>query len=229
MSDITLANTLADHLCKLATQMHIWRSKNDPRLNGVYLETRVGTGKKTYCQIPHDDRARITFGRNMVADKLTPGRAQLWLTGKEIRARNYFDGQLSLENTLTHTVLHEYAHLEQYLNGDLRAYSVHNAEFYAVLDAYYTQGLHLRIRDRLRVAADSELLSRDLYCQPVPRHVANPSAQLCDFSCGDYVDYDGRFGVFEAVVLRVNRKRITIERLLDGARFYAYPHSLRPI
>lgn len=107
------------------------------------LTCRVGSGKATY----HVNKT-ITYGVKMVESKLTESSARLWTTGKEIIKRKYFD-EFNFQNIIIATILHEYAHYIQVISGGRHHRSVHNEEFYKILDGFYEKEYHFLLKDYL--------------------------------------------------------------------------------
>ncbi len=112
--------------------------------NGEKINLRVGTGKRT-CYF-HRKR-EITYGLLMIENKLIRKNAFYWTTGKEIIDRNYFNGEFTYKNLIIATVLHEYAHFIQSLQYKRVRNSVHNSDFYNILDSFYDNNYHILIGD----------------------------------------------------------------------------------
>tara|TARA_B100002049_G_scaffold204909_1_gene164723 strand:+ start:13251 stop:13778 length:528 start_codon:yes stop_codon:yes gene_type:complete len=113
---------------------------------GVSLEFRVGSGKATYHSSPRlrtgVRKHQITYGVKMIASKLTSRNvAMKWRTGKEIKCMGYYDKNVTMQTLLAHTILHEYAHFYQTLTGGREYGSVHNDEFYRILNRLHECGL----------------------------------------------------------------------------------------
>ncbi|WP_240440678.1 hypothetical protein [Pseudomonas aeruginosa] len=91
----------------------------------------------------------LTYGIKMVVSKSDPNLIYKWLTSREIHERKYFDGKINLLNVLAHTMAHEFGHFVQVILGRRYDGSVHNQEFYAILDRIHASGEGDRIRDAL--------------------------------------------------------------------------------
>lgn len=124
-----------------------WVYKKNPNLLFI---SRVGTGKKTYHRKLNSNTHLIIYGKKMIADKMhSIKRSSLWLTGKEIINRNYFDGKITPQNVLVAVVLHEFAHFIQVLNNEREYKSVHNEYFYKVLDRMHNSEIKNKVFDYL--------------------------------------------------------------------------------
>lgn len=135
-----------------ATEEVLWPLYQDLVLSRepkATLQVRAGRGKATYhtvsflnehgqlCPRLHASNFQhvITYGLKMVHDKLeSPATAARWLSGRELLQRGYFEGVCTPLNLFAHTVCHEFSHLLQHTEGGRVRGSVHNAQFYAVLD-----------------------------------------------------------------------------------------------
>lgn len=117
------------------------------------LVLRVGSGEKTCVShardITKNARLTLTYGKMMVASKMDPGELCRWRTSREVFERNYFDKQLTLLNVLAHTIAHEFGHVVQNILGRRYDGSVHNKEFYAILDRIHASGEAGKVRDAL--------------------------------------------------------------------------------
>lgn len=111
-------------------------------LASTTLQTRVGSGKATYCK-KYQNSYSITYGLGMILDKRDANLCSGWLTSREIASRGYFEGQISYLNLLSHTVCHEFAHILQFecdRTKTRRNAKVHNPLFYRLLDEIYHHG-----------------------------------------------------------------------------------------
>ncbi|MFT7465505.1 MAG: hypothetical protein ACI9EF_003874 [Pseudohongiellaceae bacterium] len=112
----------------------------------IQLRTRVGGGRATYHRSGPRSQHLIVFGWKMVQHKSSGwGAAVRWRSGKEMVARSYFDGRITLNAVLAHAACHEFAHLIQSVEGGRTRGSVHNRAFYAVLDSIYGDGVADRV------------------------------------------------------------------------------------
>ena len=73
----------------------------------------------------------------MLQNKRNLEDARNWVTSYEIETKGYFDGQLNYLNLLAHTCCHEFSHLIQSINGWCKKGSIHNEDFYGILDQLY--------------------------------------------------------------------------------------------
>lgn len=117
------------------------------------LVLRVGSGKQTCVRhakdTARDARLTLTYGKMMVADVMDPDELCRWRTSREVFERNYFDKQLTLLNVLAHTIAHEFGHVVQNILGRRHEGSVHNQEFYAILDRIHSSGEAEKVRAAL--------------------------------------------------------------------------------
>ncbi len=65
------------------------------------------------------------------------------------RKRKYFKGEINLLNVLTHTMAHEIGHFVQVILGRRYDSSVHNPEFYTILDRIHQSSEADKLRDTL--------------------------------------------------------------------------------
>jgi hypothetical protein len=139
ISDLAIAHAMCDASVDILWK-HIepWAKKK--KLN-IELRCRVGSGKRTYHRKLSANVHLLNYGIKMVGNKrLNPASASRWTTGREILKRGYFDSSLTLSNIISHTVVHEFSHLIQVLNGWRYDGSVHNEDFYNVVDRIYLSG-----------------------------------------------------------------------------------------
>lgn len=156
-----LSDALMDHqfvaraMCKITEEM-LWRPRKSWALKHnptASLRIRVGNGKATYLSSNRDlakgANMTLTYGVMMVASKTNPDKMGKWLTAREIKQRGYFGGELTLLNVLAHTMAHEFGHFVQVILGRSYSGSVHNPEFYNILDRIHSGGEANKIREAL--------------------------------------------------------------------------------
>lgn len=145
---------VANAMCEVTDEIlwkprRAWALKHNPTAD---LELKVGSGKKTYLShkrdISNDACMTLTYGKLMVASKSNPDSLCEWLSSREVYERRYFNRELNLLNVLSHTVAHEFAHFVQNILGRRYDGSVHNREFYTILDRVHSSGE----ADKIRVA-----------------------------------------------------------------------------
>lgn len=126
-----------------------WALQRKP---GFDVEIVPGTGKRTYHRGASDgEPAKIVYGQKMVEDKMSNNlRACGWLSAKEIVQRGYYSGVQEPAELLAHTICHEFGHLVQVILGRRTEGSVHNDEFYEILDKMHENGHAQRVLDELR-------------------------------------------------------------------------------
>lgn len=160
---------IARAMC-LVTEDLLWKPRMAwarSRCPGAALIVRVGSGRKTYLSHHHNlsvnAEMTLTYGVKMVAEKAQPELMCRWLTARELHERRYFGGELNLLNVLTHTIAHEFGHFVQNVLGRRYDGSVHNDEFYTILDRIHSSGEG----DRIRAALHSHCLQRGIDLQRI--------------------------------------------------------------
>ena len=153
---------IAEAMCDVTASVLWSRTKTwaYDRKPGMEFSTRVGAGNATYHRCV-DHRHEITYGVGMIRSKHSDQNISSWTTGREIIQRQYYGGNLSLLNALSHTCLHEFGHLIQVITGKRTAGSVHNEAFYAILDRLHASEVASLVRHELnlRVREKGALLS----------------------------------------------------------------------
>lgn len=185
---------------------------------------RVGNGRATHHRLDLvSGEHRITFGVKMVADKMVPEACGSWLSTREILARQYFRGEVSVANLLAHTGCHEFAHYLQTVAGARRRGSVHNAAFYRILDDLHNSGVANLFRQSLRD------LARNRGLRLSSKSVALPDTQtsLARFQPGDLVCF-GQDSELQGQVIRVNNRTCSIQGTgpCEGMRYRVSPQLL---
>ena len=199
-------------------------TEHDPHTIAQHpLIFRVGSGKATYFKASRQSRWSlremrvITIGAGMVVDKaISREHASRWRTGKEILGRAYWQGELTLQSVLAHTILHEYAHYLQHIRGLRRHGSVHDAGFYHCLDALYATQLPQYLMQALNADAEFAQLRFE---KNVAEVIHVPSVKH-----GDEVMFAYRGEQQWGTIVRVNRTRHTV-RLACDTKMYV-PKSL---
>lgn len=156
-----------------------WALKHNPTAD---LKVRVGSGKATYLAHRHDverdARMTLTYGAKMVASKTDPVKLCQWTTGREVSERGYYEGELTLLNVLAHTMAHEFGHFVQVILGRRYSGSVHNHEFYKILDRIHNSGEG----DRIRTALDDRCLAENINLREVAHSAQIESEPALRFS-----------------------------------------------
>lgn len=138
------AHLLAQIMCQL-TKSIVWphvkaiTESHGHQLKGP-LVTRSGSGVKTYhTQKTVNGRNShvITYGKKMLEKKKDFSAVPYVLTGREIKEKGFYNGDLSYKNLVAHTVIHESAHAIQNATGHRHRNEVHNRAFYALLRELY--------------------------------------------------------------------------------------------
>ena len=216
---------IAGWLCELTRgilwrQAGPWLAQRDP---GARLRCRVGRGEATYHRRADGGLHEVTFGWKMVASKHRLAEAQRWKTAREIAARGYFGGEITVAHLLAHTCCHEFAHVVQSVNGWYHRGSIHNAQFYRILDRMHAGGAARRVLDALHTRARADGIDLAF------TQLGEPAAAV--FDIGDRVRFDYRGRPVLGEVTRVNRKTLNVKPLLPSwgeTYFRISPHLLAP-
>lgn len=176
-------------------------------LANISLQTRVGSGKATYCRKQQNSYS-ITYGLGMILDKRDANLCSGWLTSREIADRGYFDSKISYLNLLSHTVCHEFAHILQFECDHARKRrnaKVHNALFYRLLDEIYHHGYGDTVSETLAEHAR-------LYQLPMAfnndQEFAVTNAQ--HYKRGNRVQFDHAGISYQGLIKRSNKLTFTI-------------------
>lgn len=172
------------------------------------LVCRVGSGQATYHRFdPASGQHQITYGVRMIEAKHRPETASGWLSGREIRQRGYFGGDLSPLNLLAHTCCHEFAHLLQHSAGQRYRGSVHNRHFYRILDELHSSGK----AENTRGALLDQVRRQGLELSDRSFGSAASAPQQTQWQPGDMVSFGSRQREIQGRILRVNRKTCTVD------------------
>lgn len=178
--------------------------KNNP----VKFSTRVGSGRATYCKHHRTNcEMTITYGKKMIASKLNPAEATHWLSYREIIKRNYFDGDTSLSNLLSHTICHEFAHAIQQIQGLVYKGSIHNEYFYTILDQLHQSSLANNVKQELRRLCEQHSINLT-YNQP---SVAATGLLTPQFQLNDTIQFKHRNKLISARIIKINSKTFTVQ------------------
>ena len=182
-----------------------WVRERSP---GSSLHCRVGWGQATYHRYdPRNKQHQITYGIRMIAAKHQPETASGWLSGREIRKRGYFDGEVSTLNLLAHTCCHEFAHLLQQSAGKRYRGSVHNGHFYIILDELHESGAAQATREALAEQAGKQGLA----LPDTPFEPVDTRQHLAHWQVGDTVRFGAGRRELQGQIIRVNRKTCTVD------------------
>ena len=148
-------HTIGMAMCRITEDLlwkprRAWALKHNPKAG---LTVRVGSGMKTCLtharNVQRDADMTLTYGVKMIASKSDPDQICKWRTAKEVHQRKYFGGEINLLNLLAHTMAHEFGHFVQVILGRRYDGSVHNQEFYEILDRIHASGEAHKLRDAL--------------------------------------------------------------------------------
>lgn len=113
----------------------------DMKYPNTKLTIKIGTGKATHHKKLSHGNHQIVFGVDMIKEVMESEYiSSKWRHGEEIVERQYFNGVLSPQHMMVAAVMHEYAHFVQVLNGGRTYKSVHNKNFYEILDRMHANG-----------------------------------------------------------------------------------------
>lgn len=222
-----LANLMVKASIDVLYKQHLpWLKNKYPK---VSLRFRVGSGEATnhkfFADKIYNSEHSITFGALMVASKLNSrDHGASWTTGKEIKDRGYFNGRLSMQSLLVHTILHEYAHFYQSLRDGYTKGSVHNDSFYEILDRLYTSGL---AQDVYNWMMQFDIFKNCKFTVDTP--IENPTPKnryrKSQFKPGNVVVFQdsNTKKKLQARVLRLNTKTLTVTA---GAAKYRVPFGM---
>ncbi|MDL0432831.1 hypothetical protein QPM17_16935 [Marinobacter sp. TBZ242] len=182
-----------------------WVRKQAP---ATTLLCRVGSGQATYHRFdPRLKQHQITYGKRMIMSKHQPDAVAGWLSGREIRQRKYFEGEVTTLNLLAHTCCHEFAHLLQHVAGQRYHGSVHNPHFYRILDELHDSGGADAAKRHL--AEQAERAGIPLPHEPIQS--TDTRQLMAKWSVGDSVGFGTSTRHMQGTIIRVNRKTCTVE------------------
>lgn len=180
---------------------------NNSIVNNVTLKSRIGSGLATYCKHEiKNNNFTITYGKKMIKSKFNQNEVRHWLTYREIIRRNYFDGETSLLNLLSHTICHEVSHFIQQLRGWHKRGSIHNKQYYQILDEMHSNKHADTIRDMVSDSCDSLNISLDF---DIHQHKETTRDEMF-ISVNDTVSFEHRTKTHTGTVVKVNRKTVII-------------------
>lgn len=217
---------LAQILCE-ATEAVLWQHVQPwlaQRPGSHHLHCRVGRGEATYYSAREEGQHLLTYGWKMVASKYDAGLARQWRTGAELLQRRYFEGEMTVANVLAHTCCHEFGHVIQGINGWISHGSIHNADFYRIVDRIHHSGAALRVRNHLVEASLAQGIGLEFLSSE-----SAPQGDTAAFRPGELVSFEYRGRPVLGEVLRVNRKTVNVKPVmprLAADYFRISPHFL---
>lgn len=115
----------------------------------------------------------------------------------------YFDGKITVTNSLAWCACHEFSHFIQRMNGWRYDGSVHNDDFYRVCDRLHRSGLAHQVRDFI-------------VNQVGPIEFIDPSDTLAAeranrLSAGQWIQFPISGQVVAGVITRVNKKTYSVD------------------
>jgi hypothetical protein len=186
------------------------------------LEIKAGSGKSTCHRFyPYTKTHVLTFGKKMIESKIhSQLKSSQWTTGKEINNRNYYGGNLTIQNCLAHCVIHEFAHFIQSLKFKREMNSVHNDDFYNILDEMHFKlnfdELVLDFLNKHKIF--SELCFENDFTKEMPSKFNKNSMNI-----GNRITYKGKSGETEGFVTKINPKRVVVRTSRGGV---SVPYTL---
>lgn len=133
MSNLSTAHAIAHSLTPILHSLHDRAGAAVVKAGRQFI-ARVGDGASTNHFFKTADQCHvITLGAKMVESKMSAAGAEKWLSAREIRKFRFFNGEVTFVNLLAHTIMHEYGHMHQHLEGGRTRGSVHNDCFYRIL------------------------------------------------------------------------------------------------
>ncbi|ENV5902563.1 hypothetical protein NI385_28440 (plasmid) [Vibrio parahaemolyticus] len=191
---------------------------------GFKITTRVGSGHRTKCSLKgYNGYLKITYqiGKKIIESKQTSYlELAKWRSSSEIVSKHkFFDGNLTVQTSLAHTVLHEFAHLLDIIRNftydpNRKRNNVHGAVFISILEELRQKGLDKKVYDQLML----DPLFRSLEIQDTSNIPAKTYSQE-NVSKGSFykVIIEDRIGTFK--VLNTNRKTVSGILSYDGSEF----------
>lgn len=206
---MTKVTDIAKILCQMGEQA-LWQPRQEwaRRLKpNVSLSFRPGRGSKTYHQA-RDDSHVIILGVACLADQLESKKAACrWLSASEIQKRKYFGGRLLPAELLVHILCHEFAHFVQVLLGRRYRGSVHNKEFYEILDRIHKKGHADHLLKQFRIACDKQDIELRFQRKPELKRV---------FNVGDQVVAKTSDSLVRGYIENIAEKSVTIHTSING-------------
>lgn len=213
---------LAEVLCR-TTHHVLWRPSETwakQRKPNITFQCRVGSGRATYHS-QRNNMHRITYGQKMLQNKRNLAEARNWITCYEIESRGYFQGELNYAHLLAHTCCHEFSHLIQSINGWWKRGSIHNQDFYRILDQLYQSGKAGQVLEDLKNQASQQNIDLNF-------HDANPPETPCtSFNIGDRVWLSINGQKIAGHIKRINKRTLTVFPInqTENVRYYRVPPS----
>jgi len=201
---------IADTLCKLTEEV-LWNSNNFSDVivfNDFKLKTRIGCGMATYCKFnPKENAFTITYGKKMIESKFHLQQAKLWMTYREVLSRNYYNQDTSLVNILAHTVCHEFAHVIQLITKQAIKGSIHNTNFYSILDKIHLSNEANIIRDNLENYFSSNAISAEY----IHESTLSDNKSASNLRIGSSVSFLHKKKVYSGQIVKINSKTVQVK------------------
>ena len=180
---------------------------NNLSLENTKLTCRAGGGLATYCK--HDISNHlftITYGKKMIMSKFNENELQHWLTYREIIKNSYFSSDTSIASVLTHTICHEFSHLLQQLCGWHIKGSVHNPEFYKILNYFHDEGIAEKIKNELIKRCIKSNIS--LKFEYLKSEIIRREEYIFDIN--DEISFLHKKKTYNGKVIKINKKTIIV-------------------
>lgn len=158
----------------------------------------------------------------MLSNKRNVEDARNWITSHEIESRQYFNGQLNYAHLLAHTCCHEFAHLIQVINGWWKRGSIHNADFYRILDQIHQSGKAQEVLAFVNEQALKQNIPLDFF------ESSHSNLPREDFNVGDAVWLSINGQKISAHVKRINKRTLSVYPVdpKPNVNYYRVPSSL---
>lgn len=228
LPDHSQHKAVAEAMCGVTKDI-VWNHIKDWAENkkpGIIFQCRPGAGRATYHKHKHGSLTHtITFGAEMVQSKTTPKEIAHWTTSREIIERGYYNGELSTLNALAHCCLHEAGHLVQVLLGRRYKGSVHNEEFYQILDRSHQSEIAAQVKDELQARSRRQGII-------IPSEIVSTKEAIAiqkPIRKGATVKVEFQGNVIECLVMKVNAKTCILTGIgrWTGTRIRAHKSLLQ--
>ena len=213
---------LAEILCRathhvLWTPNEQWARQRKPQ---IVFQCRVGSGRATY-HLHKDNIHVITYGQKMLISKRNISDARSWITGYEIESRQYFGGRLNYAQLLAHTCCHEFSHLIQAINGWWKRGSIHNQDFYRILDQLHESDKAKQVLEFINTQACQQNIDLNFF------DASSSEENGSNFSVGDTVWLTINGEKVAGQVKRINKRTVSVYPTAQQSkvRYYRIPPS----
>lgn len=209
--------------------LHLGRGRRT-YLRHSQIPTRTGLLKRSTMQ--HE--FKLVYGRRCIAEMFDPEQYHRWKSFAELKNNlgPHHSEPLTPLRHLSHIVLHEFSHFVQSVLGQRYNGSVHNREFYHILERSYAADSDLQVMQFLLDACGDcpetiAALHTGYGSQRLPLPTAaafSPRARAPHgFQRGQQVSFVYRRKTYTGTITRLNKQRASVD--CDSAKF---PRALIP-